>query len=91
MRVPRKQEDNGAVGTAGCKFHARDGVLGVLRPTFFESVPGACTGDAGWLGLGPVVFCLVLLHVAALLFWVVALVRSSLSPAAAKAAQHKQH
>lgn len=47
-----------------------------------------CMHDAGWLGLGPAVFFLVLLHIAALLFWVIALIRTSGSKTRKTVKQH---
>ena len=36
-------------------------------------------GGGSWEGLGPVVFVLVAAHLAALMFWIVSLIRSSLN------------
>lgn len=44
-----------------------------------------------WEGLGAVVAVLVAVHVAALLFWIVSLIRSSLQGSKVKKADLKQH
>lgn len=51
---------------------------------------GPRSGGLDWEGLGPVVAVLVAVHVAALLFWIVSLIKSSLS-GRPKKADLKQH
>ncbi len=51
---------------------------------------GPRSGSLDWEGLGPVVAVLVAVHVAALLFWIVSLIKSSLS-GKPKKADLKQH
>lgn len=51
---------------------------------------GPRSGSLDWEGLGPVVAVLVAVHVAALLFWIVSLIKSSLS-GRPKKAELKQH
>lgn len=51
---------------------------------------GPRTSTFNWEGLGPVVAVLVAVHLAALLFWIVSLIKSSLAGKPKKAAD-KQH
>lgn len=46
-------------------------------------------GSGTWEGLGPVIIVLVAVHIAALLFWIVSLVRSSMT--SKRKAGIKQH
>lgn len=46
--------------------------------------------ENGWLGMGPIVLGLILLHIAALAFWIVALVRTSGGKAGARKSPLKQ-
>ena len=47
--------------------------------------------ENSWFGLGPVVFGLIAVHLAALLFWILALWRTSRSAAAAAKPASKRH
>ena len=73
--------------TVGRQIRRPDPEPGSRLQTTHAQLLSSC---AGWFGLGPVVFGLILLHIAALAFWIVALLRTSAGGKPAKSSLKQQ-